>query len=61
MNIVIDGKRKKVEAKKLSRLLKELDINPEEFLVVRDGELMTSDDAIREGDILELLSIVSGG
>ena len=61
MNIIVNGKNRKVKSRKLSKILEELNISPEEFLVVRKGELITLDTVIKQGDSLELLSIVSGG
>lgn len=61
MQIYIDGKMKRVKSCFLSEIMQELKINPEEFLVIRDKELITSDTKIREGDRLELLQVVSGG
>lgn len=61
MEIYVDGKKKQVKSCLLSKIMEELDINPEEFLVVRGKELVTFDTRIGEGDRLELLQIVSGG
>ena len=61
MNIFVEGKRKKVKHKRLSKILEELGINPEEFLVVKHDELLTLDTNIKEGDSLGLLPVVSGG
>ena len=61
MEILIQGEKKKVKTNLLSEIMNELNINPEEFLVVRNNELITPDTKIDQGDSLELLSIVSGG
>ncbi len=61
MEILIQGKKRKVKNSVLSEIMNEINVNPEEFLVVRDNELITSDTKINNGDSLELLSIVSGG
>lgn len=42
-------------------LLRELDINPEVVLVVKDGQLVTLDDDVGDAKEIELLSVVSGG
>ncbi len=61
MIIYVDNRRKKVSRRVLRKIMDELGINPEEYLVVRNGELLTGDRRIREGDKLKLLPIVSGG
>jgi sulfur carrier protein len=38
-----------------------LGLQPEAYLVVKDGELLTEDIVIREGDELKLVAVVSGG
>lgn len=42
-------------------LLRELGINPEVVLIVKDGMLVTLDDDISDAKEIELLSVVSGG
>ena len=36
-------------------------IQPEAVLAVRDGELITEDRIVREGDEIRLISVISGG
>jgi sulfur carrier protein len=45
----------------VEQLLKELKINPETVLVIRNKEVLTEDITISNNDIIELLSVVSGG
>jgi len=42
-------------------LLANLDINPETVLVVKNGELLQLGDFVSDNDIVEILSVVSGG
>jgi thiamine biosynthesis protein ThiS len=42
-------------------LLKQLDINPEAVIVVRNSEVIMTDENISNSDKIELLSVVSGG
>ena len=42
-------------------LLKELGVNPEEVLIVKDGTLITLDDSIDDAKKIDLLSVISGG
>jgi sulfur carrier protein len=53
--LALDGKRR------VSKLLEELRLNPETHLVIRDGELLTRDDILRDEDNVEILSAISGG
>ena len=42
-------------------LLRELALNPEQVLVIRDNELLTRDIVIRDNDTVEILRAISGG
>ncbi len=41
--------------------LNKLEILPESIICVRDGELVTEDTILREGDVIKLVSVISGG
>ena len=41
--------------------LKQLGLSPESHLVVRDGQLLTENDALRNGEVVKLLAVISGG
>jgi sulfur carrier protein ThiS len=41
--------------------IEELGLNPEALLVVRDGELITEDTRLRDGDEIRLVAVISGG
>jgi sulfur carrier protein ThiS len=43
-----------------SALLK-LNIQPESVLPTRNGELVSEEDVLREGDVIKLNSVISGG
>ncbi|MFT4282896.1 MAG: MoaD/ThiS family protein [Candidatus Woesearchaeota archaeon] len=45
----------------VSDLLKEIDVNPEEVIVSRNGSLVTLDEELENEDKIEILSVVSGG
>ncbi len=36
-------------------------INAESVLATRDGELLTDDEILREGDVIKLVAVISGG
>ena len=46
---------------RVKQLLKELDLNPESHIVIRDKSLLTSDEMLRDEDHVEILSAISGG
>jgi len=41
--------------------LERLRINPESVLPTRQGELLTDDEILREGDVIKLVAVISGG
>ncbi|NMB69349.1 MAG: MoaD/ThiS family protein [Chloroflexi bacterium] len=41
--------------------LKQLGLSPESHLVVRDGQLLTENDALRNGEVVKLVAVISGG
>ena len=43
------------------KAMKENGFSQSAFLILRDGELITDDEIIREGETIELISVVSGG
>lgn len=45
----------------VAHLLQQLDLNTEAFLVVRNNEVITEDEHLNDGDIVELISVISGG
>ena len=42
-------------------VLRELDIDPDTVLVIRDRELLTREDRVGERDVLEVRPVISGG
>jgi sulfur carrier protein ThiS len=64
MEIFIEKKNKRLIKKfsgKAKILLKELKINPEEVLVVKNNTLITLEDALTDKDSIKILSVISGG
>jgi len=45
----------------VGQLLKQLKINPETVLVVRNNEVITEKENLRDKDAVEILSVISGG
>ena len=42
-------------------LLKELHLNPEAFLVIRNDDLVTEDEVLKDSDTVEIRPVISGG
>jgi len=42
-------------------LLRELDLRPDSWIVVRDEKAIPEDAPLKDGDSLRLLSVISGG
>lgn len=41
--------------------LEKLEIVPESVIATRQGDLITDDELIEEGDVITLISVISGG
>jgi sulfur carrier protein len=47
--------------RKVREMLAELSIDPDTVLVIRDRALLTREDRVEEGDVLEIRPVISGG
>ncbi len=56
-----ENKNLNVKAKDVVELLKNLKINKEVVLVVKNGVLVTEDEKLNSKDKIELISVISGG
>lgn len=43
------------------RMLAEIGLHPDSVLVIRDRELMTREDVVEPGDVVEVRPVISGG
>lgn len=43
------------------KVLKKLNLLPETYLCVRNGDLVTEQEILRDGDIIRLVPVISGG
>lgn len=62
--IIRNPRRRELElegSRRVDALIRELDLNPEQVLVIRDDDLLTRDVMIQNGDTVEIVSAVSGG
>jgi sulfur carrier protein ThiS len=41
--------------------LKKNNIVPESVIATRDGELITDDEILKDGDVIKLIAVISGG
>jgi len=41
--------------------LKKIEVQPESVIAVRNGELLTEDEILQEGDQIKLVAVISGG
>jgi sulfur carrier protein ThiS len=64
MEISFQGKIKKVEFPhkiKVKELYRELGLNKEEYLLLKDGKLITYDKYLNPDDKIRIVKVVSGG
>jgi sulfur carrier protein len=45
----------------LRMALMKINVEPETVLAIRNGELITDDEIIRENDVIKLVAVISGG
>ena len=63
INVFIQRRKENHElnVNSISEIFDELKINENEVIIVRNDELITKDAKLKENDIIELLSVISGG
>jgi sulfur carrier protein len=62
--IIRNPRRREFElegSRRVDALLRELDLNPEQVLVVRNDDLLTRDVVVRNDDTVEIVTAISGG
>jgi len=47
--------------KNVADLLKQLQVNTEDCIVAVNGEIVTEDEPVKNGDKVKILSVISGG
>lgn len=47
--------------KRVRELLKELQLIPEAYLVIRNNDLVTDDEVLKDSDTIEIRPVISGG
>jgi sulfur carrier protein ThiS len=64
MSAIIKLREKEYEVKPGSDVrhtLQKLGIQPESVLITRKGQLITDDEILSDGDVIKLVSVISGG
>ncbi len=62
VKLVMRGKEYEVKAgMTLLDSLKKINILPESVLAVRDGEMIVEDEILRDGEVVKLVAVISGG
>ncbi len=63
VNVYVDKKDIKeiMDIKDIKDIVKRLNINLEEFIIVRNGELINEDAKLKDKDRIKFLSVISGG
>jgi sulfur carrier protein len=64
MKVILRNPRREVElegVRRVAEVFRRLELVPESYLVIKSGELVTSDESVSDGDVLELRPVISGG
>jgi sulfur carrier protein len=64
VKVVLRNPRREVEVagnRRVKDVLRELDIIPETVLIIRGDDLITTDQMVRDDDVIELRPVMSGG
>lgn len=62
VKLVLRGKEYEVKpGMTLLDSLKKIDVLSESVLAVRDGEMILDDEILKDGDVVKLVAVISGG
>ncbi len=64
MKVILRNPRREVElegVRRVAEVFRRLELVPESYLVIKSGELVTSDEPVSDEDVLELRPVISGG
>ena len=64
MSIIIILRNKEITLEKetsVMRAMELLEVSPEAYLAVKNGQLLTEDDRLLHGDVVQFVSVISGG
>ena len=46
---------------RIREAIKHIGLTPESYLAVRNGELVPEDERLKEGEVIKLVAVISGG
>ena len=64
IKVIVRNKENIIEETKdmtVRKVYKKLDLLPETYLCVRNGDLITEQELLKDGDIIRLVPVISGG
>ena len=62
VKLILRGKEYEVKpGMTLRHSLLKIDVLPESVLATRQGEMITEDEILNEGDVIRLVAVISGG
>lgn len=64
MKLILRNPRREVELdgpKRVKVILRRLEIDPDTVLVIRGDELLTQEEVVDAGDVIEIRPVISGG
>ena len=62
VKLILRGKEYEVKpGMTLRHALMKIDVQPEAYLATRDGEMITEDEILQEGEEIKLVAVISGG
>jgi len=56
-----ENKKVNIKAKDIDEIIKKLNINKEEVIIVKNNELTSKNEKLKEKDEVKFLSVISGG
>lgn len=61
VRVEVEGRVKNAEARTVRELMDHLGVNPEEYVAVLNGEVVTEAEPLSPGDSVKLVRVWSGG
>ncbi len=62
VKLIVRKKEYEVEAGvTIQEAIKKIGLQPESYLALRNGEMAVETDVLREGDVVKLVAVISGG
>lgn len=63
IKLILRKKEYQIEGKsvQVKQALEQFNLSPEAHLLIRDGELLNENDWLRDGDMVKIVAVISGG